>query len=199
MQKDTYNLSPNFKIQLDFALGGEENPLAVPTAPLPTHTGSTSFEFKALREIPEKLAWNSEELAFPTGRLGFKPCCTGAGDLRSHWTSVGLTSRKVTQELNNPASQPHRLSPRTRRKEACKGTLWTFLITAYVHKEERPRITHVEEYRRSVKSFPCQSSGIGPPRIYFSKLFATGNRHNSFSPTCYGPSNKNTTGFRFFF
>ena len=59
MRKDAYNLSPNFKIQLDFALEGKRNPLALP--PLPTdhthtHTHTqedTSFEFKALRESVE--------------------------------------------------------------------------------------------------------------------------------------------------
>ena len=59
MQKDAYNLSPNFKIQHDFALEGKRNPLAL--SPLPshhthTHTHAqegTSFEFKALREILE--------------------------------------------------------------------------------------------------------------------------------------------------
>ena len=95
MQKDAYNLSPNFKIQHDFSLEGKRNPLALP--PLPTHhththththtQEGTSFEFKALREILEQLAWNSEELGFYTGRLRSKLCCTGAGNLRSHWTS----------------------------------------------------------------------------------------------------------------
>lgn len=129
------------KFTLTLPWEGKKIPWPSPLQPCQHTLEGTSFEFKALREIPEKLAWNSVELAFPTGRLGLKPCCTGAGDLRSHWTSVGLTFLKVTQELNNPASQPHRLSPRTRRKKACKGTIWTFLITAYVHRK-RGRESH---------------------------------------------------------
>lgn len=62
-----------------------------------------------------------------------------------------------------------------------------------------PRTEGMEGHLCSVYSFPCRSSGIGPPRTYFFNPFTTANRYNSFGPTCYGPCNENVTGFQFFF
>lgn len=138
IQKATYNFSLNVKIQLDFVLEWSKTLLALsPHRCMHTcahrHTlEGASFEFQALKEVLEELACNSEELEFHTERLGFKPCCMGAGDFRSHPPSVSLTSLRVTQEVKSPASQTHSLCPRT--KEGCKGTIWTLPITAYVHK-----------------------------------------------------------------
>ena len=81
------------KFNMTFPWKGKEIPWPCPHSPPTTHTHThththtqegTSFEFKALREILEQLAWNSEELGFYTGRLRSKLCCTGAGNLRSH-------------------------------------------------------------------------------------------------------------------
>lgn len=134
------------------------------------------------------------------GILGFDPSCTGAGYLEKPLNlGLSLTFLTVIQKYDNPASQTHGVTPRTRKKNGCKDTIRIFPITAYVLKKEMLRMECMEGKSTLCLKGPVSIFWKWAIRIYFSELLATGNRCNSFSPTWYGQSNKNATGFFIFF